>query len=351
MMNIPVNVKVKGIVKRIALRDSRTNLIVEERKIKKNMLLTSYLDGIFTDNQRALLNWVDYGKAACSDDYRILSPMRICVIGDGTAAPSREDTQLINQLASTAADDSLKNRSNIGDDPAWVENTYIFSAGDGTGTINEIGIGSDESALTSRKVLDTSIQKESYHQLEITWKLELSRSTGIFSGIIEGGQRDGETDITWEATINDEQFYVMCHDYHGTTGNSAYQLGTRHLDFNPFYYLFMDGSTLMARIGDSNTPTNIEDDSEENIKGTVLQEDIPNIQCDPYVSGSYTRTTRIGFDTGECNDNLAEISIGTYNEYNTSYARGIIFRVTFTPALDKVDGYKLHIDITVNLMP
>lgn len=345
MIKTPLKFNVEGKF-RIKRIDTRTGKVDLDTGYNKNMLTDKYLDKIFTDHEQPILSYHEWGKFD-ELDQEYYATNDGCKIGSGTTAPDRSDDELKNELAS---DDERNNHDRNSDwtgNTAFIEKEYIFEAGTGTGDINEVGMyggyqtsygSSDVEDLFARQVLDNTITKEDYHKLIVYWRLELSLDSRTFTGTISGGQRDGTTDVDWELTINDKQFEQIC----VTKANPD--------DANPFSALFDisygDGNVKVIA-GDSNASSDISNDSDDTIKGNELFNDkIDIIEPDDYSDGSYTRTSRIGFEDTSCNGDIGEIVVANAPDHED-----YIFRVTFDPKLDKVDDYRLYLDFKISVNP
>lgn len=341
-INIPLNFNVKGTIKSIKLIDTRNGNLDYEQKNIKNLNLYQYLNNFF-ESQRSFLLRTDP-----DDSVNHYGPMLNCFIGSDDTPPSRSDDGLYNEMASTSYEN--KSVSAIGDNPQYAETTYTFPAGVGTGTIKEIGIGNTEgfpSYYTSRKVLSSPIIKEDYHELQIIWKLEVELPANqTFSGVIQGGQKDGSTDINWEISINNKQFYRICKGLGCDGGGSSW-----YIKNNPFYH-FLNDNYFYIKTGDSNLSADLVNDSEYTIKGNGLfSGDCPLITNYDYVANSLERKTRIGFDVGNSNGQIGEILICSSGISNQDINSTGIFRITFDPKLDKTSDFRLYLDITISLNP
>jgi len=90
-------------------------------------------------------------------------------IGTGTTAANVNDTDLDTSLASAtilfSSVDSV--------DTNIVSFTTTFEEGEGTGSITEVGLFSDNSALLCRTVLTTPFEKSPTDYLTVTWKIKI----------------------------------------------------------------------------------------------------------------------------------------------------------------------------------
>lgn len=334
-IEIPINYKLTGMIKSIKLRDMRNGKVVEERKNIKNMHLDAYLNKFFTMTHISMLSVVEVGS------YNYGTPL-YCAIGSDNTPPDRSQTGVLDMLAS--AKYSSKDSASLGEDPLWTEWTYIFPAGTGTGTIREIAIGyyDNNSDMIARQVIEPEIVKGDNHQLEVTWRREVARPTGM-TGTITGGQRDGTTDINWKITINNTQFYRQL------SGRYIHSISSYNKIYNPWAYLFGMWDNPVVITGDSNASSDVINDTEYTIKGNQLFNDEITPEAESYISGSYQRKSRIGFEIDQSNGQIGELIIGSYSSASTSYARTGLFRMTFDPPLDKVDNFRLYLDITIGI--
>ena len=368
-----VGVGVKGIVsiKRIDKRNGQVDLVREE---KPNMLLDEYLNLKFSplmnvyssseNNKRhgyhgALLCWENYGMPVLQIDKTNNSRngiMRRCFIGSSSNAVDRSNSQVLTSLASANADTSFQERSDQYTDPAWVQQTYVFPAGTGTGTVQEVGIQNYENKATThalfsggtiartsptaRQLVLPAIEKESYHELQVTWRFELHRNN-IQSGTIAGANIGGG-DITWQTEMSLNQLYSLASNVGGLTTHNDWTAWFRGCNI---YHLTNDNTNV--RVGDSNTPLDLSDTvTDIPILGNQLDSLTPWYWNAPaYVPGTYERSYTMGFETSQANGNIGEI-IKPTRSLNRS-----LFRTTFTPHLQKTDTHRLFITFKVKLNP
>src|SRR5690606_1254618 len=221
-MIIPASIRFKGTYD-IVLRDTITGKIKDKRKID-NMLLNGF--------KRYLL-----------DDMRSLDDLSSCNFNIGTdnTPPSRSDTGLKGTRLATKK--GIERSSSLGKYPLTLTITATFPAGEGTGSIGEIGLYYYHGI--SRIALDPKIDKTDTDELIITYTLTAYRL--VASGTIPGGQRDGVTDINWKLTFNNEQLYYFL--YETLYERNSDYFGTR------------------VRLGDSNADSDLINDEHNTLKG------------------------------------------------------------------------------------
>ena len=293
---VPVSVGLRGDVKMI-MRDVVTGE-VETREIR-NTLLNFLLDGFFSETSmfgggKGLLNSINVN----------------CLIGTSNQPASHSDTGVIGTLLASRSGASAYSGTN----PRIRTITTVFPAGTGTGTIQEV-----VQANSSRQVVSPALNKTDQHELTVVWTFSLYRGADSWSGVIPAGQRDGVTDINWVATINNKQL-----EYWGNIGVNA----------------TWDASVGLST-GTSNAASDLINDLDITIKGTTIKSSFfPTYrEALAYTAGNLYRDVRLGLETTESNGAIGEMVISVTG-------RGI-FRITFTPALDKVDTYRLYLTFRI----
>lgn len=271
---------------------------IKEHKVVDNMLL----DGFF--------------KTVCEYKRPIYTAIAECEIGDGDTPVQPTDTGLSgNVLASVygSSENSIE-----GEYPVYKKVTYTFAAGVGTGTIKEIGINSSLSGIyTSRIVLDEPIEKGDFDKLTVIYTLSAKRG-GSWTGTITGGQRDGETDIDYTVSMNNRQLFQLFHNRYET------------MDKWP--------SSGRVTIGDSNAPSDLENDLDSTIKGNTLFQGVPMVRdFKEYSEGDNFVDMVLGLEDSQVEGEIGEIVFGIYS---VGY-----FRVTFNPKLDKTGDYRLYMTL------
>lgn len=334
MIEVPLEFKIKGSYK-LRLIDTRDNSIVEERGFKKNTLTNYYLNALLTKSKG--VSWLAW------DDYGLFDE---CHVGTGTTAPTRSDTALENELASNDTSEDY-NRSGSYDNPMWAEKKFIFKAGTATGVLSEVGAFFSEEwyeRMMARQLISPAITKKEYHQLEIIWRLELTIPQ-VSTGTITAGQRDGTTDINWRLTINNKQLNFIARQ--DLIGKGAYRQ-----DDNVFATMLGCGVLDIAPkviVGGSNSETDLENDGYTTIKGnSIYSGNLSFFTPSSYVSNSFERTVRIGFEQDIAVGSIGELLMraGYHDDYKYT-----LFRITFDPPLDKQPMWRLYLDFKVKIIP
>ena len=350
----------KGKVKCI-LKDEQGN-IKQETGYVGNKITDNFLDRLFTSVGTNWLNWESYG--AGSNHRSIIGGYRTwnhryglgiihgCRIGNGTTPTTRDMNSLETTLSSSPDEKNNSDRSAQGLFPAFVERQFVFYAGNGTGSVNEVGVWPGEGDMAARVILPETIEKLETDILEVFYKIEFDIPQRHYSGTIVNGQIDGTTDINWDLYITDDMIYncwIKTHlGYYGSgSGGSVY---TCHNALGSLFDLFRSvEDKYSVIIGDSNAPSDIENDSGSgtgHLKGAELfNGEFVFIEPDPYVEGSYQRTGRVGFEEDIANVEVAEMLIFASLTDKGSPA----FRITFDPALNNQELYRLYLDFTVSL--
>ena len=298
IITIPIGVSAKGEVE-VVLRDAKTKKV--KRIIKKhNLTLNEWHDNVLR-----------LGEPLC-----LMSP-RNCYLGDDNTPPQRTDTGLLgNSYGYSQGSYSASGANN----PYWASYEFTFNAGTATGNIGEAYFRD-----FSRITFDPVIEKTDTDELIITYTRYLYRGASSWSGTITGGQRDGVTDIDWVATINDEQLKNI--GYYG-------------------FSRFVSSGSAYLRLGDSNAPSDLINDSSRALKGNKLYEKKVNfISKDTYSLSRDYRDITLGLEKIEGNGQIGEAVFGV--DYN--YPSRSFCRVTFNPKLDNVDTYRLYLTLRVGI--
>jgi hypothetical protein len=212
---------------------------------------------------------------------------------------------------------------------------WTFPAGVGTGTVNRVGLqaissGTGNNRHVAQIVLSEPLEKTNLHQLDVIWEIEVE-NPGVWEGVILGGSRDG-SDLAWQVTINEEQFYDLV------------QTGSR-IPANWFGVI----GTPNVRIGTSNEDSDLLFDR-ENIRGKQIQyiSSTALRVVNPYVSGSLKRTIRLFLEVDQGNGQIGEIVLGGSSSANS------LARITFDPPLDKpphegegANPYRIYLDLEI----
>ena len=225
---------------------------------------------------------------------------------------------------------------------------YRFNAGTGTSMlIKEIALRTGDYSTSSsyddrynndwvaRQVPTNAIDKKDYHQLDITWVIEVKSPTIYYTTTIADGQRDGtsidiDVEIANRALADISKFNLKSLDsFFGISGTPQFALGTSNAKKYP--------------VGDENIEPGISLEGIGISGGFIAPFEVTS---EPYVAGSYSRTFRVGLESDQGNhaDGLGEIIL-------RNSAGDYFGRVLFTPPLDKVNTYRFYFDITFSLNP
>ena len=225
---------------------------------------------------------------------------------------------------------------------------YRFNAGTGTSMlIKEIALRTGDYSTSSsyddrynndwvaRQVPTNAIDKKDYHQLDITWVIEVKSPTIYYTTTIADGQRDGtsidiDVEIANRALADISKFNLKSLDsFFGISGTPQFALGTSNAKKYPL-------GTENIELGLSLEGTDISG-------GFIAPFEVTQ---EPYTAGSYSRTFRVGLESDQGNhaDGLGEIIL-------RNSAGDYFGRVLFTPPLDKVNTYRFYFDITFSLNP
>ena len=336
---------------RCVLKDENGN-IKQDTGYSNNMLVDSFLEKLFTENTQGWLNWSYYGRgfypSVGDRSYMGQGLINYTKISSSTDPTTRGMTDM---TGSTPDETHDYGRSTSGTFPVWVERQFVYLAGNGTGDINAVGVFKDNNDMTARIILPETIEKLSTDILEVYYRVEFDIPTRTYSGVIEKGQRDGETDINWNLYITDDMVYNawvdndMGRTYSGGTLPTRYYV---HNVLNGLYGLYTTNGVDVI-IGDSNAPSDIQNDNGSGA-GHLKGNEIYNgkwtfLEPNDYVSGSYQRTGRLGFEEDIANVEISELLV--FPQYSDKASP--TFRITFDPALNNVEMYRLYLDFTVSL--
>ena len=218
---------------------------------------------------------------------------------------------------------------------------YRFGAGSGTAMlIKEIALRADDynyynAEWVARQVPPNPIDKKDYHQLDITWTIEVQSPNIYYTTTIANGQRDGtsidvDVEIANIALAGIAKYNLSSLDtFFGISGTPQFALGTSNAKKYP--------------VGDENIEPGISLEGIGISGGFIAPFEVTS---EPYVAGSYSRTFRVGLESDQGNhaDGLGEIIL-------RNSAGDYFGRVLFTPPLDKVNTYRFYFDITFSLNP
>jgi hypothetical protein len=218
---------------------------------------------------------------------------------------------------------------------------YRFEAGTGTDMlIKEIVLRADDysdynAEWIARQVPSNPIDKKEYHQLDITWSIEVARPFIYYNTTIADGQRDGtsidvDVEIANRALSNISSYdNKVLNSFFGISGTPQFALGTSNTKKYP-----LGTESIKARIFLEGT----------NISSGYIAPF--EVTAEPYIAGSYERTFRVGLESDQGNhaDGLGEIILrDSFENY--------FGRILFTPPLDKINTYRFYFDVTFSLNP
>lgn len=300
---IPIGASIRGDI-HIELYNTKTGLVEASRDIR-NIILNGYLNARFSATSV-------FGSAVDNFGFLSTSPWNQCKIGTSSQAAERTDTGIVGTTLATV-NATTNTLASQGTYPMTRTIYFVFAAGVGTGTIAEMVIG--VTTMAARQVISPVIEKTVLHELRVTWTITLGRGAASWSGTIVDGQRDGTTDINWVATINNNQIYRWASvptAYSWTTG-------------------------IYVRTGNSNVASDLVNDAEIALKGTQLFFGLPSLSTvDSYTNNTYYRDVTLGFEIGQTNGAISEMVLAPGSSYG-------LLRITFDPALDKVNTYRLYL--------
>lgn len=335
--DIPLNIGLRGEYE-LKVIDTLTGKIKKETT-NKNMVLDECLSYIFSHPGANLID-------TSFDDRRMFgsTEQRVgCHAGSGSNPTTPDMTQLQNRISTVECSSGISNTTT---NPFFMERFFVFPAGNFIGTLRELGLGQRYaigSYLWTRVVIDPEIEITATDELRVTWRffVDLGESR-IWSGTIEGGQRDG-SDINWKLFISDAQLVNFLTN--GLGNNQA---------VSGISGMFANRPNAPAfRLGSSNTDSL---STTWNVMGNLLHQGGPNSTLktigvswlgDP-PNRSMTRSFRVGFEHNSPNN----VQVGEMVVFRniTSYSSGgSLFRVTFDPPLDKAEFNRLFIRYRLTL--
>lgn len=349
VLKVPIALELEGFVS-LTLRDVITGKVLEKRTMKNTILQTfinCFTGGTNTSAMGNFLNWGNYTSTSTLNE----SVMRECSIGSDSTAVTRHTKYCENPLATVTFDPTLSSRSLEYADPVWVQQTYIFPAGTGTGTIREVGLRQYSPLTTvthtARQMVDPAIVKGASHQLEIKWTLQFSRGANHpWTGTITAGQRDGVTDIDYAVTINDAQLMTW------VKRSTAVQISTDgSYQANPLARWNSKVGLPYVIVGDSNAASVLGTDGQYTIKGNEVFSGAVPLYSVIKDAVNAKITPKIGFNVDDANGDIGEIVMCSAEAKDTDYSYGGLCRITFDPPLDKVDNYQLYIEVDIVITP
>jgi len=336
-INVPINLGVSGEFA-VEVFDVVTQK-VRSKQVKKNMLMTGFLNSLFTDatmrlygsNASYIATWPNNGNVDSMSPFA--NATMTCLVGSGTTAPTRANTNLQTQLASVTPNNYSSTTSALTDEPIWFTRYFVFPAGTFTGTVAEVGV-KHNTILVARQLLDTPLVITVNDELRITWKFNIYFGTQIYTGTIAAGQRDGVTNINWVTTINNNQKLSF-------------------ISQRAAAWMWSASQAIPCRLGTSNAASNLTTDTNSAIKGTAVFTASPPIALKTvaaYTSGNFYRDVTIGFEHNSPNN----VSIGEMVVSGGEASFGVptySWRTTFTPALDKATEFRVFVKFRVSITP
>lgn len=328
---VPLAVKVHGEYA-LEVVDTRSGAVTHQRGFRRNLLLDEYLDRHIEELKIGIVMWG--GDSADGMVSNIGSAE--CEVGTDATAPARSQTGVLAKVATANRDSSRLSVSDVADNPSWRQEVFILPAGTYTGAVRELALIAGRDFAVARQLVEPEITLESHEELIVTWRISADLGTRTWNGTIAGGQRDGITDIAWELTVNNNQL------------RSFLELGARYPDISSHWFGGSDKPYI--RFGTSNAASVLDTDGEEELKGTSLFLGASwSKSLAAYVPGSYTGEITLGWE----HDSPSNVQIGEALLYSSgnSLPNWPFARVTFTPALDKAEYWRLYLTFVHSLVP
>jgi len=318
---------------------TRRNVLTNEIDLvidKKNTLLYSWLNGLFTNGNKTMIGASDRTHKWLTDYDNTV--MYGCAIGTNSTPPTRTDTFDQTRCLAYVTTGETVARSEYGISPVSLTRKWVFPAGIGTGTLNEVFLTTYSTGL-ARQVFQNPVEKTAYHELTVEWTLNLSG--GATQGEILNGQRDGQTAVRWKTFINNRLAWAWANGFYSDYGSSSMTRPLFRFAINPAYYVIL---------GSSNDDSDLALDAPFTLKGTKIWEGYPVTGSNyAYTNGNCYRDIRVGLDTAQGNGAIGEMLVVERFTKTAAYSEEPICRITFTPALDKVDTYQLFMDLRIGL--
>ena len=320
------------------------DLVIE----KKNMLLSELYQhssyGLFTSTKAN--NVTPIAVAGSNHSITSNGAMYSCSIGTSNVPPTRSDTGIKGTILATSTQGTTVAYSSYGTYPVYLSRKWVFPAGVGTGNIGEVFIKAMTSSpeyspwkgqAVARQVFDPVVEKTDYHDLTVEWTITMT--TAPMEGDIPNGQRDGSTTVHWKSFINNRQLWAWafgnCNAGAGVI-RFAPPSGTSISNMPPYFVI----------TGDSNVDSDLVNDLHNTLKGNQLYSGFLQLSTtNSYITDSYYRDFRLGFDTSESNGQIGELLLRCRNSYVVDYDEEYICRITFNPPLDKINTYQLFLDL------
>ncbi len=269
--------------------------------------------------------WFAYAWGSTGSSARWIS--RCCkdymAVGTGTAEPSVSQTSLASQLGSRK--NSVSNTlAPTGTVPFYTTIVFEFQEDECNGDLTEWGLFDSNTGtnMWCRELFRDEngdlvvITKTNVQVLRFTYKLYMQRAADSSTTLLTA---DG-TEYTCITTINNKQLE-----------NWATQ---------PIAFYSSSNYTLV--VGDSNTASDLTNDAQDAIKGTLIgkytHSQVPGTNAD-YVVNSRKRsmTRQIGGSFG--NGNIGEAVFASFNA--NAYTLKYFLRMTFNPPIPKTSSKKI----------
>ena len=344
-LEIPINVGMQGIIKA-----TETDVRTGKKKVRiiQNTLLDDFMDAFFTCGS-------GLADVSNTDNVNVINK---CFIGDSDISPSQEQLGIQGNILAETDSGVVTKDIVISNGTISCAKKFTFPAGVGTGTVKEVVLESAprkspyyisyliRKKNVARQIFSTPIEKNEYIQIDIEWELRINIGNSIWTGTLENGQRDG-TPVTWTATINHEQWgNIIMNKIRSPRGYSFYNYGAA---FCPFFMLNSNYGDPFITTGDSNAQSDIINDGGMDIKGNEIETFQITINYIDYVAQSRERQFQIYFNTTETNYPIYEILLSSMNP-SDAYTDDLgLMRITFNPALDKVNTHRLYITPTFKI--
>ncbi|MDI9412916.1 MAG: hypothetical protein QM401_05020 [Bacillota bacterium] len=196
-----------------------------------------------------------------------------------------------------------------------IKNECVFHANaEKTGLVYGIllGNGFREIIPTVSKVSFLEpIDKHEFMELHVIWEFTIINQ-GVWEGVIEGGSKDGQTDVNWKITVSDRQLLG------GLLGAG------------------IDVKDLIIETS-NDLPDPINDWND--VRGTQLIKTTVSEQ--PYETGSFVSIRKLSLETNQANGSIGSLIL--FRRANP------VLRITFDPPLEKDEDHRLYIDFSIGL--
>lgn len=329
------------------------DLVIE----KKNMLLSGLYQnssyGLFTTTSMYTYNVTPIAVADSSRSIISNGAMHSCSIGTSNVPPTRSDTGIKGTMLATSTEGATVAYSPYGTYPVFLTRKWVFPASVGTGNIGEVflqamtyaGDSAWRRQAVARQVFDPVIEKTDYHELTVEWTITMT--TEPMEGDIPNGQRDGSTTVHWKSFINNRQLWAWAFGNYFYTGGSPPYRPAGAIRFAPISGAPISNmQPYFVITGDSNVDSDLENDLHNTLKGNQLYSGFLQLSTtNSYITDSYYRDFRLGFDVSQSNGQIGELLLRCRNDYSTNYNEEYICRITFDPPLDKTNKYQLYLDL------